>query len=70
MRVLGTTEMKCCQIVVDDMKLPCDVKEFHRRYTKLGNELLGNCDLLPGRLLLLIAFDFYFSIVVGYLFCP
>lgn len=48
MRVLGTTEMKCCQICVDDLKLPCDAKEFHRRYTKLGHELLGDCDLLPG----------------------
>lgn len=49
MRVLGTTEMKCCQIVVDDCKLPCSAQEFHNRYSKLGSELLGDCDLMPGR---------------------
>lgn len=54
MRVLGTTELKCCQIVVDDLKLPVDAKEFHRRFSILGNELLGNCDLLPGGILLLL----------------
>lgn len=48
MRVLGTTEMKCCQIVVDDLKLPVDAKEFHRRFTVLGDARLGNCNLLPG----------------------
>lgn len=50
MRLLGTTEKMCCQIVVDDMDLPIDANEFHRRYTILGNELLGDCDLLPGEL--------------------
>lgn len=49
MRVLGTTEQKCCQIIVEDMKLPVDAKEFHKRYTVLCNERLANCDLLPGR---------------------
>lgn len=49
MRVLGTTEMKCCQIVVDDCQLPCTAQEFHTRYSKLGSELLGDCDLMPGR---------------------
>lgn len=49
MRVLGTTEMKCCQIVVEDCQLPCTPQEFHKRYTKLGHALLGNCELLPGR---------------------
>lgn len=51
MRVLGTTEMNCCQIVVDDCKLPIDAKEFHKRFTKLGNERMDNCDLLPGLLI-------------------
>lgn len=49
MRVLGTTEQKCCQIIVEDLQLPVDAKEFHRRYTDLCNVRLGDCDLLPGR---------------------
>uniref|UniRef100_A0A6B2E5E5 Uncharacterized protein n=1 Tax=Phlebotomus kandelakii TaxID=1109342 RepID=A0A6B2E5E5_9DIPT len=48
LKVLGTTEQKTAEIVVNDLKLPCSVVEFRRIFTDMGNQRLGNAPLLRG----------------------
>uniref|UniRef100_A0A1L8DCY2 Pseudouridine-5'-phosphatase n=1 Tax=Nyssomyia neivai TaxID=330878 RepID=A0A1L8DCY2_9DIPT len=48
LKVLGTTEQRTAEIVVKDLKLPCTAVEFHRKFTDLGNQRLGNAPFLRG----------------------
>ncbi|XP_059622016.1 probable pseudouridine-5'-phosphatase isoform X2 [Phlebotomus argentipes] len=48
LKVLGTTEQKTAEIVVNDLKLPCSVGDFRRIFTDMGNQRLGNAPLLRG----------------------
>ncbi|GAB0092419.1 pseudouridine-5'-phosphatase [Sergentomyia squamirostris] len=48
LKVLGTTELKTAEIVVNDLKLPISVPEFRRIFTDLGNQRLGTAPLLRG----------------------
>lgn len=47
-KCLGVTERKSCEIVVEDVKLPCTVDEFQKDFQELTVQRLANCDLLPG----------------------
>lgn len=47
-KVLGVTERKSCEIVVEDVKLPCTVDEFQKDFQELTMQRLDKCDVLPG----------------------
>lgn len=48
LKVLGTTEQKTAEIVVNDLGLPCSVAEFRRIFSDMGHQRLGNAPLLRG----------------------
>lgn len=49
MKLLGTTEMRCAEICVEDMQLSISPKEFHTKYAVLCNQRLGTAPLMLGR---------------------
>lgn len=48
LKLLGSTEQKSCQIIVEDCQLPCTVDDFLKEYKILSTQRVANCDLLPG----------------------
>lgn len=48
LRVLGTTEQRCVSIIVNDLKLPCSVDEFLKKFREKQLHELGGAPLLKG----------------------
>ncbi|XP_055375219.1 probable pseudouridine-5'-phosphatase [Condylostylus longicornis] len=48
MRILGTTEERSAEIVIEDLKLPLTMQEYLQQYNKLCNERFNAVKLLKG----------------------
>lgn len=48
LKILGTTERKSCETIVQDCHLPCTVDDFQKEYKALSLQRLQNCGILPG----------------------
>ncbi|XP_055375306.1 probable pseudouridine-5'-phosphatase [Condylostylus longicornis] len=48
MRLLGTTEKRSAEIVIEDLQLPISVEEYLQQYKQLSNERLNSIKLMKG----------------------